>query len=167
MEKNLNNVSFPLLPDTLYYLILSVGFPRLRGSARTFRICVHLVSASVCNLIQVSAMPHTHHCLLLPIPLGPCSMSWGVAMICVCAYGMCLTPPDTCRMSLPHLFEVGSVCHVITCTTNAVASSSAHVTWPGEGPLPSHTSSHKGDHPFILGFPFFEHWPTHALYFRV
>lgn len=40
-------------------------------------------------------------------------------------------------MSLPHLFEVGIVCHIITCTTNAVASSSAHLTCPGKALFPA------------------------------
>lgn len=89
--------SFFFPPGTLY-LIICVGFPRLSCSARTFWICVHLVSAGVCIWTQVSAMPHTHHCVPLPIPLGPCSMSWGVAMICVCAYGVCLAASGTCRL---------------------------------------------------------------------
>lgn len=97
--KNHNNVVF-LPPTPQGHFISSFVWvsPRLSCSARTFWICVHLVSAGVCIWTQVSAMPHTHHCVPLPIPLGPCSMSWGVAMICVCAYGVCLTASGTCRL---------------------------------------------------------------------
>lgn len=130
--------SFFFPPGTLY-LIICVGFPRLSCSARTFWICVHLVSAGVCIWTQVSAMPHTHHCVPLPIPLGPCSMSWGVAMICVCVHMECVSLP---LAPVDYSVFTASVwswncVHSITCTTNVVAPSSAsHMPWKGPSSQP-------------------------------
>lgn len=108
------------------------GSPGLSCSARTFRICVHLiVSAGVCD--SGVGLCSTLTRVLLPVP-GARPWSRGVAVVCVC---VCYTTSDPAAQCCCHVLSQTVYCIKHTLQTLPRGHAAQGPPWTPEATRPT------------------------------